>query len=600
MEPGPLEGIRPPLGHGQGESSSYVGKVRDFVELHEQVETGVNLLDSLESFLSTFQKDLSAVSGQISELQDRSKDIENRLKSRRKIEKPLSNLLLDFCIPPPLATLILDTDVGEPWIPAIGELERRLIALKLRVRVKAARDLTDVAEGLRIVAATKLRSFFLNLLQPIRSSMTTNMQVLQTSIFLKYRPLYVFLEHHAPNVAIEIQRAYIGAARTYYETGFRRYARSLGYVRTRAIEKADDIVAAATAVGGTEVSEADVERLTYGRIDGPGVTMLYMAEDKSHKEPIEALFRSLMLVLMDNATAEYTYVTTFFSKEPLPGPPGQLQRDNSSGSGVLSPSSLLSPTADFDDARSNIGSDFGANSPRRRHISLQGGNGTPPQNISPKEEQANMTAIWKQILDPVLEYCKTFINNVLEPTPPPAIPLLTMIRLTEDVMAEIQKRNCAPLESFIFTMRLQMWPIFQKAMQENIDALKKYTEGSTSGYFRTKITSTDSGVSSICRRYVVMFNSFVALTDQPDETMIFSNLLRLRQELAKLIVTHTDKIPEAVAKATAQSTLYDTILQGLSKGPSPASHPKAQSEIAFWREREEEARRRVVSTRRQR
>jgi hypothetical protein len=43
----------------------------------------VNLLDSLESFLSTFQKDLSAVSGQISELQDRSKDIDNRLKSRR-------------------------------------------------------------------------------------------------------------------------------------------------------------------------------------------------------------------------------------------------------------------------------------------------------------------------------------------------------------------------------------------------------------------------------------------------------------------------------------------------------------------------------------
>ena len=81
-----------------------VGRVKDFVELHDQVEvrqhsldmttippllnvychqTGVNLLDSLETFLSTFQKDLSAVSGQISELQDRSKDIENRLKSRR-------------------------------------------------------------------------------------------------------------------------------------------------------------------------------------------------------------------------------------------------------------------------------------------------------------------------------------------------------------------------------------------------------------------------------------------------------------------------------------------------------------------------------------
>lgn len=50
---------------------------------NERRQTSVNLLDSLESFLSTFQKDLDAVAGQISELQDRSKDIEGRLKSRR-------------------------------------------------------------------------------------------------------------------------------------------------------------------------------------------------------------------------------------------------------------------------------------------------------------------------------------------------------------------------------------------------------------------------------------------------------------------------------------------------------------------------------------
>ena len=46
-------------------------------------QTSVGLLDSLESFLSTFQRDLSAVSGQISDLQSRSRDIEGRLKSRR-------------------------------------------------------------------------------------------------------------------------------------------------------------------------------------------------------------------------------------------------------------------------------------------------------------------------------------------------------------------------------------------------------------------------------------------------------------------------------------------------------------------------------------
>src|SRR6266403_3124982 len=80
-------------------------------------------------------------------------------------------------------------------------------------------------------AATKLRTFFLALLQPIRSSMTTNMHIIQTTVFLKYRPLYAFLLRRAANVATEIQKAYVAAARTYYETGFRRYMRSLGWIK---------------------------------------------------------------------------------------------------------------------------------------------------------------------------------------------------------------------------------------------------------------------------------------------------------------------------------------------------------------------------------
>lgn len=57
------------------------------------------------------------------------------------------------------------------------------------------------------------------------------MQVIQTSVLLKYRPLFAFLQRQAANVAHEIQRSYVGAARVYYETGFRRYARSLGVIK---------------------------------------------------------------------------------------------------------------------------------------------------------------------------------------------------------------------------------------------------------------------------------------------------------------------------------------------------------------------------------
>ncbi|KAI0775920.1 Vps52-domain-containing protein [Trametes elegans] len=564
-------------------------RARDFVDLHDQVQTSVNLLDSLENFLSTFQKDLSAVSGQISNLQDRSKDIDNRLKSRRKIEKPLANLLVDLCIPPALATLILDTRVSEDWIPAIVEFERRLDILKVRVRVKAARDMSEVAEGLRIVAATKLRTFFLALLEPVRNSMTTNWQVLQSSVWMKYRPLYVFLQRHAPNVAHEVQRGYAAAVRTYYETGFRRYLRGLSWIKARTVEKPDNIAAGA---GESPDPESDPTRLSYARVDGPGVVMAYMADDKTHKEPLEALVRSALLVLMDNATAEYSFITSFFAHEPRPTMPSK----ESSGS-VASPP-MLSPTnGEFDEARSNPGSDFGGGEsvgPRRRLSSFTSLMSTAAAEPTAKEELTALNALWKQVMDPVLDYCQTFIQNAIEP-PPPVVPLLTMIRLTEDVMSEVQRRNCGPLETYVFTIRLKMWPAFQKLMAEHIDSLKKFADGATASYFR-RGTTTDTAVSSICRRYVNVFNSFVALTDQAEETMIFSNLLRLRQELSKLIVTHTDKLTDPAAKARALCQFYELLLQGLSNGPHPASHPKAQSELAYWRQRDEEARRRVAST----
>lgn len=71
----------------------------------------------------------------------------------QKVEKPLSSLISDITISPPLAAIILDTNVGDPWINAIIDFEGRLVASKARTRVKAARDLAEVIEGLRIVVS---------------------------------------------------------------------------------------------------------------------------------------------------------------------------------------------------------------------------------------------------------------------------------------------------------------------------------------------------------------------------------------------------------------------------------------------------------------
>lgn len=567
----------------------YQERAKEFVELHDQVQTSVNLLDSLESFLSTFQKDLDAVAGQISELQDRSKDIEGKLKSRRRIERPLASLLTDITIAPSLATTILDTNVGEPWIEAIEEFEQRLITSRARTRVKAARDLGDVAEGLRIVAATKLRGFFLALFQPIRGSVTTNMQVVQTSVLLKYSSLFAFLQRQAPAVANELQRAYVGAARLYYETGFRRYSRSLSYVKSRGAEKFEPIVSI-----DERDSDMNLLRLQHAKMDGPGVTLAFMADNKNHREPVEALFRSLLLVFMDNATAEYTFVSAFFASTTLSAGTVDTSLSLLTPTAVVpTPTMMATPdTVMFEQNRSPVSSDYGGSS--RQVSAMMPGIGSVLPMPAHKEDQALIDSIWRQIMDPVTEYIQNFVKTVLEPIPA-AIPLLTMIRLTEDIVTEVQKRRCPPAENFIFGIRIQMWPVFQKVMNEHIESVKKLVEGTSYGYFSRTSPITDATVAKITRHYVNFFNSFVYLTEHEEETMIFSNLKRLRDELVNLINKHTEKISDVVAKATAQSALYEIILQGLSKGTQHTAHLKLQQEIAYWAYLDEEAKRKIVS-----
>lgn len=108
---------------------------------------------------------------------------------------------------------------------------------------------------------------------------------------------------------------------------------------------------------------------------------------------------------MDNATAEYTFVTTFFMVEPVAPLP------SSKDSGLLfSPSALLSPTkGGFDDRRSIAGSDVGR-TPRARAGSIANSiSNAPKQNVIMKTERTALDAIWKQIIDPILEYCQVCI-----------------------------------------------------------------------------------------------------------------------------------------------------------------------------------------------
>lgn len=105
---------------------------------------------------------------------------------------------------------------------------------------------------------------------------------------------------------------------------------------------------------------------------------------------------------MDNGTAEYTFVTTFFVPEPDLPP-----ADTPVSSHLFSPSAL-SALLPADDAISTPATDMIQTTPRPRGVtdSIFGDESLRPATRLSKDDQTALNSMWKQIMDPALEHAK--------------------------------------------------------------------------------------------------------------------------------------------------------------------------------------------------
>ena len=199
----------------------------------------------------------------------------------------MNALLSDISLPPALVLTIRDTRPSqnpELWLSSVQQLEEKMKSIQARRKVKASHEMDTVIEGLLTKVLTHLPPFLMSLIKPLRSSSTglsTNLAVLQTSLLLKYQPFYAFLLRQDPRLAKQVERGYVNASRSYYETGMRRYARALGQIKARTAEKSDLI----GVVSGEAVSNGAYDRLKYAGLDVEGeagsVVLAYMADDSS-------------------------------------------------------------------------------------------------------------------------------------------------------------------------------------------------------------------------------------------------------------------------------------------------------------------------------
>lgn len=202
----------------------------------------------------------------------------------------MNALLSDITLPPSLVLTLRDTQPSQNpdlWLQAITQLDEKVTAIQSRGKVRASHEMESIIDGLRLCALTQLPPFLLSLIRPLRSAskgLSTNLAVLQTSLLLKYQPFYAFLLRQAPKIAKQVERGYVTAARSYYETALRRYTRALGVIKARTVEKTELIGSATSEVGVNGYKEV-YERLKYAELDVDdegGAILAYRADEKDY------------------------------------------------------------------------------------------------------------------------------------------------------------------------------------------------------------------------------------------------------------------------------------------------------------------------------
>lgn len=125
-------------------------------------------------------------------------------------------------------------------------------------------------------------------------------------------------------LADEISRAYMNTMRWYYLNQFNRYQQALAKLKTHVLDRTDllgheettrvaSVLSSARLVGQPHDAFNLGRRIDLLKTKNQAAVSSHLAEEDQDTHYLEVQFHNFNLALIDNATAEYTFLATFFS-----------------------------------------------------------------------------------------------------------------------------------------------------------------------------------------------------------------------------------------------------------------------------------------------
>lgn len=301
----------------------YIKESENIASLHGQILECDDILGRMEGMLTEFQDVLSNISTEITTLQKKSVSMSVQLTNRQQIRMTLQQFVEDMAVPEEMIHVIMESPVtGKDFLTHLNELNHKLSLIKeLSFKEsKAASDVYDILEKLKLKSMSKIRSYLLEQVYKFRKPMT-NYQVPQNAM-LKYKFFFEFILSNDRQVAQEICNEYVDTMSKIYYSYFKSYSSRLASLRYEEAVSKDDLMGVEdTATKGLFSKQTNIKnRSTIFTIGARGDVLNQQLEapiivphaQQKIKYPFEALFRSEQYALVDNACREYLFITEFF------------------------------------------------------------------------------------------------------------------------------------------------------------------------------------------------------------------------------------------------------------------------------------------------
>ncbi|KAH0538056.1 hypothetical protein FGG08_005318 [Glutinoglossum americanum] len=485
-----------------------------FEDLHRSILACDEVLKSVETYLTSFQTDLGAVSSEIETLQSRSVALNTKLENRKNVEKLLGPAVEDISISPAIVRNISEGPIDEAWIKALEDVGNRYKAVEMKLKdqrkMKALDDMKPLLENLTkkacsraplsrrplisdddIQAVERARDYLVAQIKSLRSP-NINAQIIQQQSFLKYKVLYVFLTQHHPKLAEDIGQAYINTMRWYYLNHFTRYCKALEKMKLYAMDKydvlgQDEPPRRSNLLQGTKATGTPHDPYNLGRrietlkTANPTALPAYLAEEDKSIHYLESPFRSFNLALVDNASAEYSFLTEFFS-------------------------------------------------PNSYH------------QVSRK---------FNEIFEPTFALGQSLTKTLTESTVD-CLGVLLCVRLNQHFAFELQRRKVPAVDSYINGTNMLLWPRFQIVMDMHCESLRRVSAASSSrGAASSLLLSASNGAKQsaaphfLTQRFGQFLQGILALSSEAgDNEPVSSSLGRLRNDFEAFLTKLSKSIGE--------------------------------------------------------